>query len=199
MKAINPHEHHTDEPRGAALHRLRYSLWERSGELTHCISSTLRLQMERGCSDQTRAWTGRGRYFPSRLHRTKECEFGSRGQVLRVSVRSQRPDTPGGQMPVGVMVSKAKQSDRAPPIGVSLLSCSRALGYEETECLRVGPWGTVSGSGRHLDLAAAQVDRQFWPDSVCELGAALGAVADSSRVTDTTQEKLNTTPDSLTW
>lgn len=118
----------------------------------------------------------------------RECQSDRRGQISRE-----------GRMPVGIMTSRAEKSDRAPPIGVSLLSFLRYSSqnwrkYVSVWVLELG-WlapGSI-WSWTFLQLAATQMDRQFLLDLEHELSGELAAVfafcADSSRVTDN-QENL---------
>lgn len=87
-----------------------------------------------------------------------------------ISQQRSSAESPGqisqeGQMPVDIKTSKAKTSDQAPPIGVSLLSCPCIYCCQNW---RVG----VADSRQHLELetslqlAATQMNRQFLLDLV---------------------------------
>lgn len=152
-------------------------------------------------SDQMRG--SRRISFPC-LHWTKECEalggFRSRGQVLRVSVRAQRPDIPGGTNACGYYEQRSKEkwprsTNRCQPSILPALELSEV----KKVCLCVGPWVGVAGSRQHLEMDVSAVGCNSNGQTVlldlvhelsAELGAAVASCADFQRVTDSRENLL---------
>lgn len=127
-------------------------------------------------------------FFFSCVHWTKECEalggFRSRGQVLRVSVRAQRPDIPGGTNACGYYDQQRKEkwpgsTNRCQPSILPALELSEVnkvcLCVWVLELGRLAPGSIWSWTS--LQLAATQMDRQFcrtwYMNSVESLGLSL--------------------------
>lgn len=174
VKVITPHEpmYNRWSP-GCIFHcGCTQFVWEEQQIYMHCITylnyvtDCLQTYKEKHSFRSGKNWLDQMRglrrifSFPC-LHSTKECEalggFCSRGQVLRVSVRAQRPDIPQGMNACGYydQQSKGKWGDSTNRCQSSILAAFEPSELEKSVLVCVCgslSWGgwlqAASGAGR---------------------------------------------------
>lgn len=174
IMVITPHERtYMAKTQGCILVLSMYTVCVRRAVNLHALHNSFKLyniqspNLQRKHSFRIENWFNQMRdlrreIYSSCLNWTKECGalggFHSRGQVLRVSVRSQRPDIPWGPNACGYSDQQGKEkwqgsANRCQP---SILPALELSGMKKV-CLCVGSWVWMADCRQHLELYVSAV------------------------------------------